>query len=418
LLSNIHRTGRRVLMSSALAGAVIACAAAPARAQQPASGAQAPPPFNVKWNNGLSLESNNGDDKFQVGALLQTDGRFAVDDPAPTSSAFLIRRARIIVQGRAQKYFEFLVLPEFGGSSVSLLDAYIDTKLSTAFRIRTGKSKTPLGLEQLYSDAGLPFAERSIATNLAQNRDVGVDAQGDLFARHVSYVGGVRNGVPDAGTGITDTDRGKDLVGRITVRVGPIGAAIGGTHGSQSGVLPSFKTTAQQTFFSYSNGVTANGRFDRVSPAAFAFYKSVGGFAEYLRTTQAIAKGAENGDVTNSGWEATGIVVLTGEMLSDRGVGSLKKPFDPAKGQWGALQIAARVSSFTVDPLALTRALQTTGSRQHAAAVGLGLVWYATSNVKHMLTYEHTVFDRDATGARKAEDAVIFRVQINMAPGL
>lgn len=49
--------------------------------------------------------------------------------------------------------------------------AYIDVRLSPTFRVRIGKDKTPLGLEQLYAD---------LASNLVPNRDVGVQAQGEV----------------------------------------------------------------------------------------------------------------------------------------------------------------------------------------------------------------------------------------------
>ena len=257
-----------------LAALIVASAAATASAQQAAPPAPAPT-YSVKWNNGLSLESSDGDNKFQIGTLIQADGRFVTDDPPAIADTFLLRRARIILQGRVQKYFEFYLLPDFAGSAITLFDAYIDTKFSNALRIRTGKSKAPLGLETLYSDANIPFAERSVANNLAPNRDVGVDAMGDLFKGHFSYVGGLRNGVPDAANGDTDTNGGKDLVGRATVRFGPVGAAVGGTHGKETGALPSFKSTAQQTFFSYATGVTANGERNRVSPSVFGYHKSV-----------------------------------------------------------------------------------------------------------------------------------------------
>ena len=110
--------------------------------------------------------------------------------------------------------------------------------------------------------------------------------------------------------------------------------------------------------------------------------------------------------------------MATGEALSDRGAGAPKKPFDPAKNHWGGLQIAARVASLSVDSQAFARALQAAGSSQYAKASGVSVTWYNNSNVKHILTYEHTVFDHDANGTRKAENAIIFRVQVNLAPAL
>ena len=128
-----------------------------------------------------------------------------------------MRRVRPIMQGRIAKYFEFRLMPDFGNGTTVLYDAYFDVRFSQAFRVRIGKDKTPVGLEQLYSDYALLFPERTLATNLVPNRDVGVQVQGRL-AGVLSYIGGVFNGVPDAANGDVDTDAGKDLAGRVTVR--------------------------------------------------------------------------------------------------------------------------------------------------------------------------------------------------------
>jgi phosphate-selective porin OprO and OprP len=396
--------------------AALAASPMPARAQT-APAAPAAPTVAVTWKNGLSVESPGGDNELQLGTLLQVDGRFALTDPAPVTDTFLLRRGRIILQGRVDRYFEFTVVPDFAGSTLTLLDAYVDTRWSRAFRVRTGKTKTPVGLEALYSDSTLPFAERSVANNLVPARDVGVTAQGDLFHAHVSYAGGVMNGTPDGTNGDTDANGGKDVVGRATLRVGPFGAAVGASHGKEAGALPGYKSTAQQTFFSYAAGSAAAGTRNRVSPSAFVYYKALGAYAEYFRTTQAIARGTVGAGVSNTGWNVTGLVVATGERATDRGV-TPRAPFDPAKGQWGALQIAARAASLRVDPQAFALGLAAAGASRTATAFGISAVWYATGTVKHVLTYERTIFDRDPNGSRRAENALIFRAQISLAPSL
>jgi phosphate-selective porin OprO/OprP len=187
------------------------------------------------------------------------------------------------------------------------------------------------------------------------NRDIGVQARGDLAAGHVSYIGGVFNGVPDGTNGDVDSNGSKDLAGRLTFKVGGLGVAIAGTSGRQTGALPSFKTAAQQTFFSYGSSATADGMRTRVSPAAFYYYMAFGAFGEYVRSTQSVTKGAIHQDIANSAWEATGLAITTGEKASERGVVP-KKPFDLANGQWGALQLAARYASRTKEQVPRTHA--------------------------------------------------------------
>jgi phosphate-selective porin OprO/OprP len=261
------------------------------------------------------------------------------------------------------------------------------------------------------------FPERTLVTNLVPNRDLGAQAQGDLASGHVAYIGGVFNGVADGASGDVDTNSSKDLAGRITFKAHGFGVAIAGTGGQQAGALPSFKTAAQQTFFSYGAGATADGSRTRVSPAAYYYTGAFGAFGEYVRSTQAVSKGAVHADIANSAWEVTGVVVATGEKASERGVVPAK-PFDLSRKQWGALQFGARYATLRVDPQAFSLGLAGAGTSQKASAAGVDATWYVSSAVKYVLSYERTVFDDNPDGPRKPEHAVIFRLQFNLQPSL
>jgi phosphate-selective porin OprO/OprP len=406
------------LLAAALAGMMTAAVPPSACAQQ-AEGVSAPPPqVVVRWNDGLSIESNDGDNKLQFGGLIQVDGRFDVNDPTATSTdTFVLRRARPILQGRAGRIFEFRLMPDFGNGTTVLFDAYFDMKLSALARIRAGKDKTPLGYEQLLSDFAVVFPERTLVTNLVPNRDIGVQVRGDVAAGSVSYIGGVFNGVPDGANGDLDTNDSKDLAGRLTFKAGDLGVAIAGTSGRQAGALPSFKTTAQQTFFSYASNAVADGMRTRVSPAVFYYSRAFAAFGEYARTRQAVTAGTVHEDIANCAWEVTALVVATGEKASDRGVVP-KKPFNRASGQWGALQLAGRWSSLTIDRQAFALALASHGSSRTAEAVGVSATWYPSVWVKYVLSYERTVFDDNADAPRKPEHAIVFRLQFSLQPGL
>ncbi len=415
----MHRFVFAAVVSMPMLGAL----SRPARAEDatavaPSQDKPATPEVVAKWNNGVSVESADGNNTLQIGGLIQADGRFDVSDPTTTVvDTLLLRRVRPILQGRVDKYFEFRLMPDFAGGTLVLFDAYVDTKFSNTFRLRVGKDKTPIGLEQLQSDYALIFPERSLANNLVPNRDVGVQAQGTLAHGAVSYIGGVFNGIPDGTNGDTDANGGKDLVGRVTVKLGSLGVAVSGSTGSQTGALPSYKSNAQQTFFSYGTGVSAAGTRTRVSPSAFFYRGPFGAFAEYMRSSQTVAKGIVQGDVANRAWEVTAAIDATGERASDRGV-TPRRPFDPANGQWGAFQVAARFSSLTVDPQAVALGFAAATASQSAKAVGVGVTWYANAHVKDVLTFERTVFDGSTTGPRRPENAIVFRVQLNLQPGL
>jgi phosphate-selective porin OprO and OprP len=411
-MSVANRLVARTALSATMLVAVTGGAAAQ---QEPAAPA---PPFVVRWNNGLSVESSDGDNALQFGGLIQVDGRFDVSDPTSfVTDTLVLRRIRPILQGRAGKIFEFRLMPDFGNGTTVLYDAYFDAKLSKALRVRVGKDKTPLGYEQLQSDFAVVFPERTLVTNLVPNRDIGIQAQGDLVGGHVSYSGGLFNGVPDGTNGDIDTNSSKDVAGRLTVKVGGLGVGIASTRGLQNGALPSFKTPAQQTFFAYASGAAADGMRTRVAPAAFVYYKSVGAFGEYVRSSQGVTKGTNHQDIANSAWEVTGLLVATGEKATDRGV-MPRKPFDLANRQWGALQVAARYATLQIDSHAFALGLAGNGSSRTAKAAGVDATWYPSAAVKYVLSYERTVFDDSANGPRKPEHAVVFRLQFNLQPSL
>jgi phosphate-selective porin OprO and OprP len=385
------------------------------------------PPVSVKFNNGLDVATADGANEFQLGTLIELDGRFGLDDPLhDVNDTFVMRRVRPIFQGRAAKFFEFRVMPDFGNGQTVLFDAYFDVRFSRTFRVRLGKDKTPLGLEQLYSDYALLLPERTLVTNLVPNRDVGVQIQGEIAGGVLSYIAGVFNGIPDGTNGDVDADTHKDVAGRVTMRpfaranqrvMKGFGIAVGATRGEENGPLPSYRSTAQQTFFSYAPNAVADGARTRVSPSAFYFYKSFGAFAEYAHNTQAVRNATAAVDLTHTAWEVTGSYVLTGEPTSERAV-IPARPFDPTRGRWGAVQIVARYSRITLDPAAFSTGLASSASSQTANATGFAASLYANAYVKYVLSFERTVFDDSPRGRRPPEHALVFRLQLNLQPSL
>ena len=401
--------------------AILAMTAAVAAAQTSAATQPPAAPFTAGWQDGFVLQTPNGDNRLALGLTAQADGRFSLDDPLPITNTFTIRKARPTLSGRVAKHFDFKVMPDFGNGTATLLDAYFDIRFSSKFRVRSGKDKTPVGYELLQGDPYLLFPERTLASSLVPNRDVGFQVQGDLSPR-LFYAGGVFNGVPDGSSSSTDIDanNAKDVAGRLVWQpfrstktpagaVNGLGFQIGGSTGNQAGTLPSFRTSVGQTYFSYASGAAASGHRHRITPAAFYYYKSFGGFVEYVRSTQEVSRSNSSYDVTNNGWGVTGSYVLTGEAASDRGVRP-GRAFDPSTGKWGALQLAARYSQLTVDPLAFTNGLAAATASRNASAFTVAANWYPAAFIKYYATFERTSFDGGAS--RPTENVILFRTQV------
>jgi phosphate-selective porin OprO/OprP len=386
------------------------------------SSAPAPPPtLTAGWDEGFVLQSANGDNRIVLGLTAQADGRFSLDDPLPITNTFTLRKARPGLSGRVAKYFDFKFTPDFGSGNAVLLDAYFDVRFSPQIRVRSGKDKTPVGYELLQGDAYLLFPERSLASSLVPNRDVGFQVLGDISSK-LSYAGGIFNGVADGTSSTTDVDssHAKDLAGRIVWHpfrsaatpaglLNGLGFQIGGSIGGQAGPLPSFRTSAGQTYFSYAAGAAAAGDRTRMTPAAFYYHRSFGGFVEYVRSAQQVSRAGSDEDVSNQGWGIAGSYVLTGENTSDRGVRP-RHAFDPSAGHWGALQVAARYSQLAVDRLAFSRGFAAPAASRKASAFTLAANWYPTFFIKYYATFERTTFDGGAV--RPAENIILFRAQL------
>jgi phosphate-selective porin OprO/OprP len=375
-------------------------------------------------SDGFVIQFENGEYRLILGMVAQADGRFSLDDPKPIINTFTIRKIRPTFTGRITRWFSFKVMPDFGNGTTIVQDAYFDIRFSPAFRLRTGKDKTPVGYELLEGDAFLLFPERALASSLVPNRDIGIQAQGDLAGGKLFYAAGVFNGVPDGTSSTTelDTNNAKDVAGRVLVQpfksaqapagvLNGVGFQVGGSVGRQVGVLPSFKTSVGQTYFSYNTAAAASGVRKRISPAVFYYYKSFGAFGEYMRSAQPVATGGVETRVTNHAWEVTASILVTGEAASYNGVRP-KHSFDPTKGHWGALQLLGRYTELTVDRAAFTAGLAAANASREARSFTIAANWYPTAYIKYYATFERTVFDGNAAGPRPAENVILVRAQL------
>ena len=141
--------------------------------------------------DGFSIKSADGKFAVRLKGLVQTDGRFFLgDDAVPVTNTFFLRRARPILEATVGKYLEFRLQPDFGQGTTVLFDAYTDVKVSPALR-RPGRQVQAAGrISSGCSRASdIVFAERALATNLAPNRDVGLQLSGDISQRRLRLAG-------------------------------------------------------------------------------------------------------------------------------------------------------------------------------------------------------------------------------------
>src|SRR5664280_167107 len=254
-------------------------------------------PRIVVGPSGLSAASADTNFVFSLHGVLQVDNRtFFGDHGIQGNDSFLLRRARPIFEGTVYRDFDFLFVPDFGGTSVQIFDAYMNYRYKPWLQLRAGKFKVPVGLEQLQSDRNTLFNERGLPTDLVPNRDLGFQLWGDIDEGTLSYAVGVFNGVGDArNTSNADFEDHREFAGRLFAQpfktsslevLQGLGMGVAGTWGNISsnatglpsttgGTLGGYTTDGQQQFFAYNptNGaVVANGTHWRISPQGYYSY--------------------------------------------------------------------------------------------------------------------------------------------------
>jgi phosphate-selective porin OprO and OprP len=188
------------------------------------------------------------------------------------------------------------------------------------------------------------------------NRDVGLQAIGELAGDHLSYAVGVFNGVADLGNGDGDMTNDKDFAARLFIRVGALGLGIGARTGIEHGTvaatgLPSYVTPGQQAMFRYRDRTVANGHRIRFAPQAYWYGGPVGVLGEYVISEQ---------DVTRT---------TSSRRVAGNSVTSAKA--------WGA-----------------------------------GITWHPAPGERFAVNYERTHFTAGAaTGNRAPENSLVVRVQ-------
>jgi phosphate-selective porin OprO/OprP len=404
--------------------------------------AQVPPPGALvapqtqQGSQGLVLTPAAFPLQLRLRGLVQADGRDYPGDEPSIPSAFLVRRARVYIEGAYSDLADFRILPEFGQGTFQLLDAYVDFHpVPLSFlKLRVGKYKTPFGLERLVQEQNLRFIERGLVSQLVPDRDVGAALHGDAYRGFFVYEAGVFNGTTDNGNVDTDLDGEKDVVLRGVFQpfrplkkswLDDVGLGFATTVGNARGtatstLLPSFRTTGMQTFFSYLTSTTApatgtvvaHGAHTRIEPQAYAFVGPVGALYEYVRDSTSVSKGTVHGRVIDTAWQVQGFVVLTGEHGNLEGLAP-KNPWDLKAKHFGAVELIGRYGELSVGKGAFPVFADPTKSARGAQAWAAGVNWYLAQQVKLAINFERTVFQGGAKGDafRPPENDLIGRVQ-------
>jgi len=427
--------------------------------------------------DGFILKSADGNFSLKTGGLFQADYRGFIGDtnysdirkyPGDSSytdpngylkhfpkliNTFLLRKVRPTWDATLWKYYNFRLTPDFGGGSTVLLDAYGEVNFWPEFKLRVGKFTPPIGLERIQSASDNNFVEYNFPSLLAPQRDLGAQISGDFLGQSVSYAAGVFNGAVDGANKDNDSTADKDFTGRIFLQpfkttgldfLSGLGFGIAGTWGQEWGDsvnsnLPVFKTSGQNTFFTYrhnavdAGSVRAAGDHYRVNPEGYWYAGPFSLFGEYILSAQKVTTSKPVHDtiaadkdfiednattLTNQAWGISASWVLTGEPTSFKSV-KPRHNLSPDGSGIGAIELVVRTGQFTPDSKSFPVYADTLASARKATSFGGGVNWYVSRNVKWVFDYEYTQFKQGAKNwagqvkDRDPEQVATARVQLN-----
>ena len=386
---------------------------------------------------GFSFASEDNANLIRFRGNLAIDGRWFLDKGAPESAdTFLFRKVRPYFEGTIDNDYDFRFMPDFGGGKTIIVDAFVTARVAPWMAVQAGKFKGPVGLERLQPDQYNRFLELGLPSDLVPNRDLGVEIGGDLLGGTFGYAIGEFNGVTDGNSTDANSnpdadsnDGKKDTEARLFTQpfvnsgiygLRNLGFGIGATYVKTVGsptntLLASYKTSGQNTFFSYRTGTTgtyADGIRFRWMPQAYYYVGSFGALAEYVVAEQDVsrqlsASNKRSGRVDNSAYQLSLAWFLTGEEETYNSF-TPKSTFHAGAPGWGAWEIVARYSELKIDAAAFNGGAESfadpNASPRRARAVGVGINWWLNANVKWVLDYEVTRFDGGSTNGADRPD--------------
>ncbi len=425
------------------------------------------PPF-ANMGNAFTFQSPDGLHTLRITGQVQADYHdYTRHGDTSDIDTFVLRRARLGIEGELFQYYEFRLLPDFGNGKVVMQDCFLNIHYWDEFQFMVGKFKEPVSYEQLILDRFVPTLERSIIDQLMPARDIGLMIHGEnLLNDQFEYAIGAFNGEIN---GDTDTNDIHDFAARIAWKpfnypvlpdyLHNFQIGVSGTAGKEQEQLSltgvnneTLRTPGGVPWLTFVKNAYANGIRTRAVPEVSYFYDQFGFMAEYLREDQQIKSGTPEivtttttvttgktskkvttkqfindlpEDIRFSGYMFTATYFLTGEtrtMYSEL-IRPLR-PFDAAHpfSHPGAWELVARVSHLQVDPSifrpgAAYQLASPNGNSDAATELTVGFNWYLNSLVRVQCNWEHAWFQQPVllgppSNYFRQTDAALLRFQV------
>ncbi len=350
-------------------------------------------PLLAGWNGSHAfLRSPDGNFETDITGYAQLDFRAYQSGNHPPNT-FLIRRARLALEGKVMRDFDFKIEGDFADTSSTLLrDFYVRFHRTNSLQVTFGQFRLPYSQEELRRDANQDFVERSLVNNLAPSRNPGLMVSGVLYKGVFEYQVGAFNG-----KGLLANNTVGTPEGTVRVRFAPWknsgdfwthGLAFGGTYsrGRSATNGTSVRGLTESRSFTFFAPETVNGPIIRangeltwvVGPAAFR--------AEYDQTNQfrdRLGPGGVNlPGVVAKGYMGQFTYLLTGEDKTESDSVAPRHPFfadEKGTRGYGAWELKARYASLQID--------DRSPKSNRAQTFYFGANWYLNNFVRYVLDF-------------------------------
>lgn len=409
-----------------------------------------------------------------IKAILMLDaGKYFQKDNLPASvtnrdlnEGANFRRARIGLDGKLFRDFDYSFIYEFGGSGQEdpgrLYEAAITYTALKPFRIKVGAFEPNIGLAAAVSTSQMPLMERPAPAEIARSVAAGdsrvalqVSAAGVLGAddtgiatrwfASTAYTGNIiATGSSAASATVQPFDEQTGWIGRVAfapysgtdwqahiganyqyvIQPNDAGSAAAPRYAAQLRDRPELRLDGARLVDT--GAIDANHTSVLGLEGAFQYGPAMieGEWFQY-KIDRRITTAARPADPKFNGWYVQGSWVLTGESRPYNPVEArfdapkLNYNFNPEAGTWGAFEVAARYSmvdlNFREGALGTAPVLGAVrGGEQKVVTVGVN--WYLNPSMRLMLDYQHVDVDRlGATGLPVGQEynAIAARGQVN-----
>ena len=337
------------------------------------------------------LRSSDGRFETNIAGYAQLDHRGYQSGNHPANT-FLIRRARLGIEGKLERYFDFKLEGDFSDTTSTILrDFFINIHRIDEVQVRFGHFKEPFSQDELRTDSWLDFVEPALVNNLVPSRSPGLMVSGVIDKGVFEYQAGMFNA-----KGQLVSNNNATPEGVVRLRFNPWkhsqsflwkGFIFGGAYaqGRNVGGLSVRGLTESRSFIFYTpetiNGkvTRANGEFTwLLGPATIR--------AEYDQTSQSRdnlgAGGTNLPGVVGKGYMGAVTYMLTGETKPENG------PMAPrhslfgeenggGKSGFGAWELKFRYSNLQI--------ANGTAKANRAETFYFGPNWYMNRFVKYNL---------------------------------